>query len=212
MTADVRVVAVDGPAASGKSTLARRVADHYGLRFLDTGLIYRAVARRLLDGGEDPADRALALAQAGRVQPEDLDGDRLRGEGIGNVASLVASYPDVRRALLPVQRRFARECHGAVLAGRDIGTVVCPDAGAKVFVTASLVKRAERRFDELRRRGDTPIYEHVLAELAARDRRDAQRAIAPMVVADGAAEIDTTDMDLDAAFAAIRAVIDRRFG
>ena len=211
MTADVRVIAVDGPAASGKSTLARRVADHYDLRFLDTGLIYRAVARRLLDAGEDPVDRALALAQAGRIQPEDFTSDRLRGEGIGNVASLVASYPDVRRALLPVQRRFARE-HGAVLAGRDIGTVVCPDADAKVFVTASLAKRAERRFDELRRRGDAPIYEHVLAELAARDERDAGRAIAPMTVADGAAEIDTTDMALDAAFAAIRAAIDRRLG
>ncbi|MCB1883472.1 MAG: (d)CMP kinase [Geminicoccaceae bacterium] len=206
------VIAIDGPAASGKSTLARRVAARYGLRFLDTGLVYRATARRLLDAGDDPADGDAARRHAEALVPFDLDHPHLRGEGIGNVASLVASYPEVRAALLPVQGRFAKEPPGSVLAGRDIGTVVCPDADAKVFVTASIEERARRRTAELRGRGEAPIYDRVLEEIMERDRRDGSRTVAPMAVAADAVVIDTTDLGLDGAFNAVREAIDRRLG
>ena len=211
MTAPL-VIAIDGPAASGKSTLARRIALHYGLRFLDTGLVYRATARRLLDAGDDPNEPKTARRHAEALKLADLDHPHLRGEGIGNVASLVASYPEVRAALLPVQGRFAKDPPGAVLAGRDVGTVICPDADAKVFVTASLNERARRRTAELRARGEAPIYGRVQEELLQRDRRDERRVVAPMAVAADAVVIDTTDLGLDAAFAAVRDAIDRRLG
>jgi CMP/dCMP kinase len=196
------VVAVDGPAASGKSTLARRLAAHFALRFLDTGLLYRAVARAMLDRGLDPGDADGAVDAARSLSPEDVDPARLRGEGVGQGASKVATVPAVRAALLPFQRRFAARAPGAVLAGRDVGTVVCPDARFKLFVTASDEERARRRHEELRARGDGPIYAAVLEELRERDRRDADRAIAPMRVAPDAWVLDTTHLDAEAAFRA----------
>jgi CMP/dCMP kinase len=196
------VVAVDGPAASGKSTLARRLAAHFALDFLDTGLLYRAVARAMLDRGLDPSDAYAAVGAARSLAPEDVDPARLRGEGVGQGASKVAAVPAVRAALLPCQRRFAARTPGAVLAGRDVGTVVCPDARFKLFVTASDEERARRRHEELRARGDAPIYAAVLEELRERDRRDADRAIAPMRVAPDAWVLDTTRLDAEAAFQA----------
>lgn len=198
------VIAVDGPAASGKSTLARRLAEHFGLAFLDTGLLYRAVARTMLDRGLAADDEVGAVATARALAPEDVEPGRLRGEGIGQRASIVAAVPEVRAALLPFQRRFGARGRGAVLAGRDVGTVVCPDAGFKLFVTATDAERARRRFEELRARGDAPIYAAVLTELQERDRRDADRAVAPLRIARDAWLLDTTELDADAAFAAAR--------
>jgi cytidylate kinase len=198
------VIAVDGPAASGKSTLAKRLAAHFALRFLDTGLLYRAVARAMLDRGLDPSDEAAAVRVAQALAPEDVEPGRLRGEGIGQNASRVAAVPAVRAALLPFQRRFAAAAPGAVLAGRDVGTVVWPDATFKLFVTAKDEERARRRFEELQRRGESPIYPAVLEELRERDRRDADREVAPMRVAPDAWVLDTTSLDADAAFEAAR--------
>lgn len=198
------VVAVDGPAASGKSTLARRLAEQFDLAFLDTGLLYRAVARVLLDRGRPFTDREAAVAAAATLVPADVEIGRLRGEGIGQGASIVAAVPEVRAALLPFQRAFGQDGRGAVLAGRDVGTVICPDAAIKLFVTASDAERARRRYEELRGRGETPIYAAVLEELQERDRRDADRAVAPMRIAPDAWVLDTTELDAQAAFAAAR--------
>ncbi len=203
------VIAVDGPAASGKSTLARRIAEHYGLPFLDTGLLYRAVGRRVLAAGGDPGDETSATKAALALVPADVDAGQLRGEGTGQAASKVAAFPSVRAALLPFQRNFAATPPGAVLAGRDVGTVICPEATLKVFVTASVEERARRRFEELRQRGDPTIYAAVLEELRERDRRDQDRAVAPLRPAPDAWVLDTTDLDADAAFEAVRAGIDR---
>jgi cytidylate kinase len=198
------VIAVDGPAASGKSTLARRLAEHFDLAFLDTGLLYRAVARVLLDRGQAFTDAEAAVAAARALEPADVEPGRLRGEGIGQGASIVAAVPAVRAALLPFQRQFGGDGRGAVLAGRDVGTVICPDAAFKLFVTASDAERARRRYEELRGRGDAPIYAAVLEELQERDRRDADRAVAPMRIAIDAWVLDTTELDAQAAFAAAR--------
>lgn len=195
------VIAVDGPAASGKSTLARRLATALGLAFLDTGLLYRAVGRRVLEAGGDPADPEAALAAVAELSPQEVQAELLAGEEIGEAASKVAAIPAVRAALLPWQRRLAATPPGAVLAGRDVGTVVCPHATLKLFVTADLAERARRRFEELRRRGRTPMFEAVLDELRERDRRDTERAVAPLRAADDALVLDTTDLDADAAFA-----------
>ena len=207
MTAPV-VIAVDGPAASGKSTLARRLAEHFRLAFLDTGLLYRAVARAMLDRGLAFDDAASAVVTAQALAPDDVEPARLRGEGVGQGASIVAAVPAVRAALLPFQRQFAGSGRGAVLAGRDVGTVVCPDAPFKLFVTASDAERARRRYEELRARGDAPIYAAVLAELQERDRRDADRAVAPLRIASDAWVLDTTELDAQAAFAAACARIE----
>lgn len=192
------VVTIDGPAASGKSTLALRLAQALGLPFLDTGLLYRAVGRRLLEAGGDPRDAAAALAAAEALTANEVVTARLRGQEIGQAASMVAAYPAVRAALLPFQRRFAGMDAGAVLAGRDTGTVVCPEAGAKLFVTATAEERARRRYEELRRRGAEPIYAAVLAELRERDRRDSERAVAPLRAAQDALVLDTTSLEPDA--------------
>jgi cytidylate kinase len=192
------VVTIDGPAASGKSTLAQRLAQALGLPFLDTGLLYRAVGRRLLEAGGDPRDVAAALAAAEALTANEVVTARLRGQEIGQAASMVAAYPAVRAALLPFQRRFAGMDAGAVLAGRDTGTVVCPEAGAKLFVTATAEERARRRYEELRRRGAEPIYAAVLAELRERDRRDSERAVAPLRAAQDALVLDTTSLEPDA--------------
>jgi CMP/dCMP kinase len=204
------VIAVDGPAASGKSTIAKRIAEQLGLAFLDTGLLYRAVGRRLLERQLDPAAAGDARAQALALEPSDLDETALKGDRIGQAASKVAAHPEVRQALLPFQRRFAAAGRGAVLAGRDVGTVVCPHAQIKLFVTASPAARARRRFEELRRRGDRPIEAQVLEDMLERDCRDQERAVAPLRVADDAWVLDTTELDVAKALTAALAYIERR--
>ena len=206
------IIAIDGPAGSGKSTLARRLAGHYTLRFLDTGLLYRAVARRLLDKGIAAANETAAVDEAKALTPEELDGDRLRGEGIGNQASIVAAIPAVREALLGVQRQIAARDRGSVVAGRDIGTVIVPETRFKFFITASIEERARRRHEELLKRGDKPIYARVLDELRERDRRDEARAVAPMTIAADATVIDTSNLSVDQTFEAIRNLVDEKLG
>jgi CMP/dCMP kinase len=204
------IIAIDGPAASGKGTLARRLARHFGLNYLDTGSLYRAVAFRALRAGADPADPAAAIAAARQVETRDLDDPRLRDDKVAQAASRVAAIPGVRAALLALQRDFARRGQGAVLDGRDIGTVVCPDADAKVFLTATVEARAMRRFKELQARGDTAIYDHVLQDMKLRDARDRERQTAPLRPASDAFELDTTALDADAAFAAVLRLIGER--
>jgi cytidylate kinase len=199
------IVAVDGPAASGKTTLAQRLAAEFGLEFLDTGLLYRAVARRLLDQGRAFEDAAAAAAAAEALAASDLTSPLLRDELVSQGASKVAAVPAVRQALLALQRRFGEDGRGAVLAGRDIGTVVRPDAACKIFVTASVEERARRRSRELQAKGLPSIYERVLEDLRERDARDRSRAVAPLLPAGDALLIDTTDKDIEAAFAIARA-------
>jgi cytidylate kinase len=208
------IIAIDGPAASGKGTLARRLARHFKLALLDTGGLYRATGLHALADGGDPADPAVAAAAARRVTAADLADPRLRDERVARAASVVAAIPAVRQALLAFQRHFARHPPGgepgAVLDGRDIGTVICPDADAKLFITASLEARAARRFQELRETGAEAIYEAVLQDMKDRDARDSQRRAAPLVPADGAFVLDTTTLDAEAAFAAALDFIGRK--
>lgn len=200
------VIAVDGPSAAGKGTLARRLAEHFGLAHLDTGSLYRAVGARVLRRGGDPADPATASRAALELEPADLADPDLRSEPVSQAASTVAAVPDVRLNLLEYQRNFVRTPpggkSGAVLDGRDIGTVICPDAPVKIFLTADLASRVDRRFRELRGRGVDIIRPRVLAEMEERDRRDSERAAAPLVAAPDAFTLDTSDLDADAAFAA----------
>ena len=200
------IIAIDGPAAAGKGTLARRLAAHLGLPYLDTGLLYRAVGRRVLDTGADPADPVAAEAAARALRPADLDRSDLRGPPADAAASAVAAIPGVRAALLEFQRAFGR-ASGAVLDGRDIGTVVFPDARAKLYVTASPEARGLRRWKELRARGVEADLATVTAEVRARDAADAARAAAPMKPAADAKPLDTTDLDPDQAFAAALALL-----
>jgi CMP/dCMP kinase len=202
-----RIVAVDGPAASGKTTLARRLARHFGFEFLDTGLLYRAVARKLLEADASLGDEGRAAAIARGITAADLDAAALRSDAISQGASVVAAVPEVRRALLGFQRQFGRHGPGAVLAGRDIGTVVRPDATHKIFVTASLQERARRRCKELQALGVPTIYERVLETLQERDARDRSRAIAPLAPASDAFVIDTTERDIETAFEVARAYV-----
>ncbi len=199
------VIAIDGPAAAGKGTLARRLAAALGLPHLDTGLLYRAVGRRVLDAGGDPADPAAAELQALALDAADLDRGDLRGPAADAAASAVARHPEVRAALLAFQRRFPGE-RGAVLDGRDIGTVVFPDADVKLFVTAALEARARRRWVELG--GVAPLAE-IQAEMRARDERDSTRSAAPLVQAADAVVLDTTSLDPEAAFGAAMAAVRR---
>jgi CMP/dCMP kinase len=201
------VVAVDGPAASGKTTLARRLAAHFGLDFLDTGLLYRAVAWKLLEAGIPLTDTASAVAAARRVAAADLDPATLRSDAIGQGASVVAANREVRLALLGFQRQFGSDGPGVVLAGRDIGTVVRPDASHKIFVTARLEERARRRCKELQALGVPTIYEQVRETLQERDARDRSRAIAPLAPASDAFVIDTTDQDVETAFEVARTYV-----
>ena len=196
------IIAVDGPAAAGKGTLARRLADHLGLRYLESGRLYRAVAARLLREGGDPADAARAVAIARALHDVDLEAGDLRDERVGRAASIVSAIPAVRQALLDYQRDFGRRPPGAVIDGRDIGTVVFPDAAHKLFVTASAEARAERRWRELVARGVATTRAAVLRDLVARDARDTARAVAPLAPAPDAIVLDTTEMDAEAAFAA----------
>jgi cytidylate kinase len=206
-----RVIAVDGPAAAGKGTLARRLARELGLPYLDTGLLYRAVGRRVLDAGGDPRDPLVAEEAARALTPADLERGDLRGPAADMAASAVATLPQVRAALVDWQRDFGRR-HGAVMDGRDIGTVIFPDAPAKLFVTASPEARARRRHAELAARGvDRPLAE-VEAEMRARDAQDAARATAPMKPAEDAVVLDTTELGIEEAFQAARALVRARLG
>ena len=206
------IVAIDGPAASGKGTLARALAARFGLAHLDTGLLYRAVAARLLRAGGDPRDAAAAAAAAAGLEAADLEAPELRDEAVGAAASVVAALPGVRRALVAWQRRFAARPGGAVLDGRDIGTVILPSAPVKIFLTASPAVRAERRHNELRARGAGSIKSVVLRELADRDARDRERAAAPLAPAPDALLLDTTDLDAEAVLAAAVDFIVARLG
>ncbi|MCX7380799.1 MAG: (d)CMP kinase [Alphaproteobacteria bacterium] len=197
------VIAVDGPAAAGKGTLARRLAAQYGLPYLDTGLLYRAVGRRVLDAAGDPRDAAVAEAAARALRPEDLQRGDLRGPPADDAASNVAAHPGVRAALVDFQRSFAARA-GAVLDGRDIGTVIFPDAPVKLYVTASPAARAHRRWLEVSARDPLVTLASLTAEMAA---RDAGRDAAPMKPAEDAMVLDTTALDADAAFAAAVALV-----
>ena len=197
------LIAIDGPAASGKGTLAKRLARHFGLPHLDTGLLYRAVGWMAEQTGQPPEVAASGL------KASDLDNPALRTDAAGQAASKVAAIPEVRANLLKFQKEFSHQAPGAVLDGRDIGTVICPDAPVKLFVTASLEARAERRYRELRERGADTIKPRVLAEMAERDRRDSERAAAPLKAAPDAWLLDTTEMDADAAFAAAVDLVER---
>jgi CMP/dCMP kinase len=194
------IIAIDGPAASGKGTLAKRIAAHLGLAHLDTGLLYRAVARdvRAKGGALDDPETAAAAARA--LDPDTLDDPGLRAAGLGEAASIVAGIAPVRAALLQFQRDFARRPPGAVLDGRDIGTVVCPHADIKIYVTAAPEVRARRRHVEKAGRGETATYEDVLEDIRRRDQRDASRNAAPMQQAPDAFLLDTTNLDIEAAF------------
>ena len=206
------IIAIDGPAASGKGTLARRIAAHYGLAYLDTGSLYRAVARDVRAAGYSLEDVAAATRAAETLDPASLDDPGLRHPGIGEAASIVASMPPVRQALLDLQRRVATTPPGAVLDGRDIGTVVCPDADAKLFVTATPEERARRRHLELQGRGEFVSYAEVLDTIRRRDARDMARAAAPMRPADDAVLLDTTELGIEAAFDAAIEAIKRKIG
>lgn len=203
------IIAIDGTAAAGKSTLARRIAQCYGLPHLDTGSLYRAVARDVELAGHRFDDAAAAAEAARRLDPATLSDPGLRVKGRGEAASLVAAIPEVRAALLMFQRNFAAQPGGAVVEGRDIGTVVCPRADAKIFVTASSESRAKRRYKELLSYGVDTTEETVLREIKDRDRRDSERAISPLRPADDALLLDTTELDIEKAFAAALDLIDK---
>ena len=203
------VIAVDGPAASGKGTIARALAAHLGLPHMDTGLLYRAVALNLWRWGGDPASEFEALRAADMLNVDPAD-DEIRSEPVSRIASSISAYPSVRAALMKRQQDFAGQLDGAVLDGRDIGTVIAPEAEVKLFVTASAEVRAQRRVRELLERGMPAHYEDVLADIRARDARDASRPIAPLKPAADAIILDTSDLDREAAIAeAIRLVEDR---
>jgi CMP/dCMP kinase len=206
------IIAIDGPAASGKGTLGKLVAAHYRFAYLDTGTLYRAVARDTVARGEDPADPRAALASAKLLDPGTLGDPALRGPGLGEAASLVARHSEVRGALLAYQRAVAGAKQGAVLDGRDIGTVICPEAEVKLFVTATPEERARRRYLELTEAGMAISEADVLADIRRRDERDAGRAAAPLRRAPDAHLLDTTNLDIDAAFKAAIDLIDAAMG
>ena len=210
------VIAVDGPAASGKGTLARKLAARYGFAYLDTGSLYRAVGHAVTSAGKDPADDVAALAAAQSLDLSKIDESAIRTAEAGAAASIVAANPAVRAAILDLQRNFAHNppggLSGAVLDGRDIGTVVCPDAQAKLFVTARPEIRARRRWLELNNSGSSLTEAQVLEDIRERDRRDAERAASPMKPADDAHLLDTSDLSIEAAFGAAVAIIDKALG
>jgi CMP/dCMP kinase len=202
------IIAIDGPAASGKGTLGKRLAAHFGLRHLDTGLIYRAVAKALLDAGQPLDDKTQAVAAARELDPARFEEKVLKGHAMGEAASVVSAIPEVRSALLAFQRDFAAVSPGAVLDGRDIGTVICPDADVKIFVIASPEVRARRRAAELKASGQSADETAILEDIRRRDERDRNRAVAPLKAADDAIELDTSDLDVEAAVAAAIRIIE----
>ncbi len=202
------IIAIDGPAAAGKGTLSRRLAEVYGFHHLDTGLTYRATAKALLDAGQPLDDEDIAEATARHLNLGGLDRTVLARHEVGEAASKVAVMPAVRRALVEAQRKFAQREPGSVLDGRDIGTVVCPDAPVKLYVTASPEVRARRRFDEIIAGGGQADYEAVFADVKKRDERDMGRADSPLKPAEDAHLLDTSEMSIEAAFQAAKAIID----
>ena len=208
------IIALDGPAAAGKGTLARALAKEYDLAYLDTGSLYRAVGLTVLKAGGDPADPAAAEAAARALDLSQIPPDAIRSEAAGEAASKVAAIPGVRSALLDYQRRFAHHPpggkRGAVMDGRDIGTVVCPDADVKIFVTASLEERSRRRVQELRDKGEPVIEARVFADMTARDARDSGRGVSPLKPADDAFVLDTSGLDARAALAAAKAYVESK--
>ena len=198
------IIAIDGPAAAGKGTLARRVAVHFNIAYLDTGLLYRAVGKKFLDASNDPEDAVAAETVARALNAQDLNADGLRVDAVAQAASKVSAVPGVRAALLDFQRDFAKTppegLNGAVLDGRDIGTVVCQEATAKLFITASTEVRANRRFKELHQADSSAIYARVLEDMKERDERDSSRSFAPLVAAKDANVIDTSDLSANQVF------------
>jgi cytidylate kinase len=201
------IIAIDGPAASGKGTLGKRLAAHYGLRHLDTGLIYRAVAKALMDAGHPLDDRERALAAARALDPARFDEQVLKGHVMGEAASIVSAIPEVRAALRAFQQDFAATPPGAVLDGRDIGTVVCPSADVKIFVVASPQERARRRAAEIKAAGGQADEAAILADILRRDERDRSRTVSPLKPAADAHVLDTTSLDVEAALAAAIAIV-----
>lgn len=209
MSVNFRIIAIDGPAAAGKGTLARALAKHFGFAYLDTGALYRAVGLAVLRAGGDPADTRAAVAAAEALDEGLLDDPALRSEEAGHAASVVAAMPEVRAKLLEFQRNFANAppggLPGAVIDGRDIGSVVCPQAGVKIFVTASAETRARRRTAELQERGESADFDAVLADIQARDARDEARSTSPLIKAADALLLDTSNLDIEGA---LRAALD----
>jgi cytidylate kinase len=203
------IIAIDGPAASGKGTLGKRLAAHYRLRHLDTGLIYRAVAKALIDAAHPLDDAVRAEAAARALDPASFDETVLKGHKVGEAASIVSAIPEVRGALFDFQRAFAASPPGAVLDGRDIGTVICPDADVKIFVTASAQERARRRAGEMKSAGQPADEAEILADILRRDERDRSRTVAPLKPADDAVILDTTTLGVDAAVTAAIAIVER---
>jgi cytidylate kinase len=203
------IIAIDGPAGSGKGTLAKRLAEHYGLPQLDTGLLYRAVALALCEVGLPLTDAAAAASAAAALDPARLEDARLRGREMGDAASVVSAFQPVRDALLDWQRRFAAQPGGAVLDGRDIGTVICPRADVKLFVTAAPEERARRRHLELLARQEPAEFDAILADIRRRDERDMTRNAAPLRPAEDAIVLDTTMLDAEAVFRAALDIVDR---
>lgn len=205
------IIAIDGPAASGKGTLGTRLAEYLGLAHLDTGLLYRAVACALIDQKVALTDVTAAARAAETLTLDQLADPRLRGASMGEFASVISGYQPVRDALLAFQHQFAAQQGGAVLDGRDIGTVVCPHADVKLFITAAPEERARRRHLELQRRGENTDYEKILTDIRRRDQRDMNRSTAPLKAAIDAVTLDTTHLDADASFAAALAIVQARF-
>lgn len=202
------IIAIDGPAASGKGTLGKRLAHHYRFRHLDTGVIYRAVAKAVLDMGADLRDEVAAVAAAMELDPEKFGDPVLKTQVIGDAASVVSAFPRVREVLVSFQRQFAAEPPGAVLDGRDIGTVICPDADVKIFVVADPVVRARRRTLEARSRGEPADEAAVLADILKRDERDQSRAAAPLRRADDAHVLDNSNLGIEAGVQAAIAIVE----
>ena len=203
------IIAIDGPAASGKGTLGKRLAAHYGLRHLDTGLLYRAVAQAVLDSGLSLDDVAGAVAAAQALDPTQFDEAALKSHAAGEAASVVSAIPEVRAALLRLQQDFAAAPPGAVLDGRDIATVICPFADVKIFVTASPEVRAKRRATEMRRLGQIADEAAILADIRRRDERDSKRTVAPLKLAPDADILDTSDLDIDAVLQHAIAIVEK---
>ena len=202
------IIALDGPAASGKGTLGKRLADRFGFRHLDTGLLYRAVAKALRDAGSAPDDRVAAVTAAQSLDIAGLDETELKVRGLAEVASIVSAIPEVRAALVELQRTFAAAPPGAVLDGRDIGTVICPESDVKIFVDALPEVRARRRTAELAAKGEAADEAAILADILRRDERDRNRAVAPLIAAADAHLLDTTHLDIDAAFRAAVSIVE----
>jgi cytidylate kinase len=202
------IIAVDGPAASGKGTLARKLAAHLGLAYLDTGAIYRAIALKVLETGGNPQDEETAVRAAKAYKPQMYPDAALRTEGVSKASSIVAAHKGVRAEVIGIQRKIAHTPPGAVLDGRDIGTIVCPEAEVKFYVTASPEERARRRWRELEERGQSGDYKEILEEIIRRDERDRTRKVAPLRAAPDAHLLDTTSLDIEATFQAARRIID----